>query len=344
MLNFKFIKRASVFLVLAFVLWGFLSGVNVIAQTDSNESQSGFKTKESFFNKNNAIQINEVKTEVNGNNLEVDAVLFNTSLTANTQSFTYLVLLENINPLTSSKKSEDYSVPLTVSATEGNDFISLKPQEKKKVHYYLPITPHLPNDNYRLSIRLILPDGEKLGVYSRVVSDFGANKSDNKTYQEAFLDFNQGSCVILATDGRKFTPNSGPIFELLESPRVQCLVKNVGKEAVTVSPKIEWKELYVYGRPSGDQKKTESSEKLFSFASGETKLIEINLPKAEKSQVYQAFWSFVSNEGLARSFNMPFRWTTRGQSGRIEKVSLVSPLKKVYLNERFLRAKHLFWF
>ena len=89
-------------------------------------------------------------------------------------------------------------------------------------------------------------------------------------------------------------------------------------------------------------KKDRKFGKAFFVCFGETKLIEINLPKAEKSQVYQAFWSFVSNEGLARSFNMPFRWTTRGQSGRIEKVSLVSPLKKVYLNERFLRAKHLF--
>ena len=77
-------------------------------------------------------------------------------------------------------------------------------------------------------------------------------------------------------------------------------------------------------------KKDRKFGKAFFVCFGETKLIEINLPKAEKSQVYQAFWSFVSNEGLARSFNMPFRWTTRGQSGRIEKVSLVSPLKKVY--------------
>ena len=79
----------------------------------------------------------------------------------------------------------------------------------------------------------------------------------------------KGNFVILATDGRKFTPNSGPIFELLESPpRFKCLVKNVSGEAVTVGPKLNGRSFMFTDALLATKKKDRKFGKAFSFASG----------------------------------------------------------------------------
>ena len=70
----------------------------------------------------------------------------------------------------------------------------------------------------------------------------GDNQKQNNFLNEAFLAFDQESCVIITSDGEKFIPNEGPIFNPGESPQISCLVKNMGNKEVAVHPAVEWKE------------------------------------------------------------------------------------------------------
>ena len=84
----------------------------------------------------------------------------------------------------------------------------------------------------------------------------------------------------------------------------RCLVKNVGNKEIEVSPKILWKEVYVYGKPLDGKLAIENSGQKIFFKPGETKLVSLFMPKAEKPQVYQSLVSFEDKDGESRSFNM----------------------------------------
>ena len=127
------------------------------------------------------------------------------------------------------------------------------------------------------------------------------------------------------------------------------MIKNIGDEDIVVYPKTEWKEFFVYGRPSSGAKSEEKSSASMTFKKGETKLAEVYLPLAQKPQVYQALLSFEDKNGARMSFGAPFRWTIGGPSARVEKVSLANPLKNVYKKEKrslsvdYFGSMDLYW-
>ena len=115
-----------------------------------------------------------------------------------------------------------------------------------------------------------------------------------------------------------------------ETPEARCLVKNVGNKEIEVSPKILWKEVYVYGKPLDGTMAVETPDQKILFKSGETKSVSLFMPKAEKPQTYQSLVSFEDKDGANRSFNMFFRWTISGESARVKSVAQISQLKNSY--------------
>ena len=320
MLTFKVFKLAAIFFVLAFVL--FSHNVS-LAQERINGRDSGMAV---------LVESAEIKTGDNG--IEIEAVLFNPSSTAETPLSTYLLTLNSIDPLAVSKNLDYTPSPLIISAQEGEDYFSLKPKERKTVKYFLPTSRYLPTANYAFNFRLMRKDGDTVGLYREILRNFGFNekKSNQENYNKGFLAFYQESCVILNAKGDKFEPNEGPVFNSSEQPKVRCLVKNVGDEDIAVRPQIEWKEFFVYGRPSSGARLEKILDDTLTFKKGETKSVEISLPPVKEPQVYQAMLSFEDESGAKRSFNMPFRWTIGGSSARVDKVSLISPIKNIYQN------------
>lgn len=299
------------------------------------------------------VEIKDVKITQGVNKIEINAVLFNPNHAIETAPFTHLILLNTIDPLIKPVKEEDLSLPsLIVSAQEGerSDYFSLKPMESKEVNYSLPVTASLPASNYSFYLRFIKSDGEVVGSYDDVVYNLGTNDKNQNLREKSFLAFDQETCFVVGSDGKNYGNNDGPVFTPDESPKIKCQIKNIGKEAVEVYPEIEWKEFFVYGKPSSGQKQTEKSEQVFSFKPGENKMIELSLPKAQKPQVYQALVKFSDRNGEAKSFNMFFRWTVGGASARIDSSEMTSPLKNVYkkgdtlsFSVNYYGSADLFW-
>jgi len=299
-----------------------------------------------------AVAIENIEIKTNGGKTEISAVLFNSDLKAETTPITPLLLLTSLDEMVKSEETDYTPPPLIVSAQEGEEYFSLKAGERKPVRYFLPVSPYLPVANYALDFRLIRKDGYIAGQNEKILRDFGFNqkKAGQNAYNRGFLVFYQESCVILNVKGEKFESNEGPVFEPSERPKAKCLIKNIGDEDVVVYPKKEWKEFFVYGRPSVGTKLEEKASVGLAFKKGETKLAEFYLPAAKKPQVYQALLSFEDANGAKISFNMPFRWTIGGQSARVEKVSLVSPIKNIYqkgetvfLSVDYFGSMDLYW-
>ena len=213
-----------------------------------------------------------------------------------------------------------------------------------------PLGSSLPKENYELTLRILSDSGEEYGFYKDVIFDLGDNQKQNNFLNEAFLAFDQESCVIITSDGEKFIPNEGPIFNPGESPQISCLVKNMGNKEVAVHPAVEWKEFFVYGRPSDGTKNQKKMEQEIMFLPGETKKVALSLPGADKPQVYQSLLSFIGTNNENRSFAMSFRWTVGGNSARIDKVTLASPLKNTYgkgetisLSVDYFGSMDLYW-
>ena len=91
MLNFKFIRRVSVFLVLAFVLFSH----NVSLAQERQEEETKPLTN---------IYIKDVKVEKREGSIGVSAVLENPSAKLEAPPFAYLLMLEEISPLIKPKK------------------------------------------------------------------------------------------------------------------------------------------------------------------------------------------------------------------------------------------------
>ena len=164
------------------------------------------------------------------------------------------------------------------------------------------------------------------------------------------MAFDQESCVLLSKEGKKFGNNDGPTLLPGESPEVRCPIKNIGDKEIEVSPKILWKEVYVYGKPLDGTMAMENPDQKIFFKPGETKLVSLFMPQTEKPQVYQSLLSFEDKDGASRSFNMFFRWTIAGESARIRGVAQISPLKDYYtkgenitLSVDYFGSADLFW-
>ena len=318
-------KFSGAFLALAF--FGFLA---VGLASADNSSQAGQPAQAQGDNPE-TIEIKNVIIKPAGNNLEVSADLFNPSANVETAPFAKLFLLETINPLINPAEEDNFiPPPLISSAQEESSYLKLKPLEKIRLQYIFPINQYLPRSNYNFSIFAISKNGQLLGQYKEAIFDIGSNDSKEGLYKNGFIGFDEQSCKIISQTGEEYGNNEGPIFKPGESPKISCLVKNVGKENLIIYPKVEWKEYFVYGRPSSGSRMSEKFDKSISLKAQESKTVEFYLPKAQKPQVYQALLSFVDAENNKRSFEMPFRWTITGSSARIENVSLQGSLKNSY--------------
>ena len=198
MLNFKFIRRVSVFLVLAFVLFSH----NVSLAQERQEEETKPLTN---------IYIKDVKVEKREGSIGVSAVLENPSAKLEAPPFAYLLMLEEISPLIK-PKSGILPQSLIVTAQEGKFDYSLSPLGKKTLSLDLPLDLNLPKGNYNLTLRILSDSGEEYGYYEDVVFDLGGNQKQNNSFSEAFLAFDQESCAIMTANGEKYKPNEGPIF------------------------------------------------------------------------------------------------------------------------------------
>ena len=325
-----YFQKSGFLFVAVFVLFSVLFSYNIAIAQEQTEAP--------------IMEIKDVKIEKSDTEINISGVLFNSSNNIASSDITYLLTLRTIDPLIKPKDSRLMLSPLIVSADEGREFFSLKPNEQKVFSYNLPISPYIPKLNYLIELSFIHSNGRAEADYSEVVRDLGSSK------KEGFLAFDQESCVVLNKNGEKFRNNDGPSFLPGESPEINCLVKNIGNEEMEVFPKILWKEMFVYGMPLGGTIAAESSEEKFVFKAGETKLVNISMPKAEKPQAYQSLLSFNDKDGGVRSFNMNFRWIISGKSARIQGVAQVSPFNDFYikgdtisLSVNYFGSADLFW-
>lgn len=290
------------------------------------------------------IEIKDVKAEPADGGLKISATIFNPSQSIVSPEVAPLLILENIDPLIPSKDERNILSSLIISAMEGKEFFSLQPGEEKSFSYILPISARVPQKNYNLLIKLIRSSGQTEAYAIKIVKESGSVKRDG------FLAFDQENCFVVGADGKNYGNNDGPIFSPADSPVVRCSIKNIGKEDITVSPKIILKEFYVYGKPLHGTAVVEKQKEKIFFKAGETKTVSLSMPKAEKPQTYQALLSFEDESEIQASFNMPFRWTIGGESARVKEVSQTSQLKKNYskkdkisLSVDYFGSSDLFW-
>jgi len=164
------------------------------------------------------------------------------------------------------------------------------------------------------------------------------------------LAFDQQSCVLFSREGERFGNNAGPAFLPGESPKISCLVKNIGDTEMEVSPNILWKEVFVYSKPLEGKIAEEKQDQKIFFKPGESKTVSLFMPIAEKPQTYQGLLSFEDEKGESRSFNYSFRWTIAGESARIKSVAQTSKLKDFYdkgdtvaLSVDYFGSSDLYW-
>ena len=122
------------------------------------------------------------------------------------------MILKTIDPLIKSKSEIDLLPSLIVSADEGKDYFSLKPNEQKVFSYVLPFSPYIPQANYDIYLGFISSNGETEARYENTVKNLGSSQKDG------FLAFDQESCVLLNKEGKKFGNNDGPTFLPGETP------------------------------------------------------------------------------------------------------------------------------
>lgn len=331
MLNFKFkfIKLGGLF-VLAFVL--FFHNISLV-----HGQQAGIGSLRS-------LNIKDVKIETSDTEIKVSGKLINQSQNIATGKITHLLILETIDSLIKPKNEIDQMPPLIVSAEEGEDYFSLDPNRQKSFSYSLTASEYIPKGNYRLSLSFIRSDGKKEAYYNEIIKDFGSFG------KEGFLAFDQQSCVLFGREGEKFGRNSGPAFLPGESPKISCLVKNIGDKEIEVYPNILWKEVFVYGKPLEGKIAEEKHKEKIIFKSGEAKTISLFMPAAKKPQTYQGFLSFEDENGNKRSFSEFFRWTIAGESARVKSVAQTSQLKDFYdkgdvvsLSVDYFGSSDLYW-
>ena len=279
------------------------------------------------------IEIKSLRAEPAKGGINISAVLANPGSETETYPSTYLVRLQETNPLVKPKNPDFSPSSLIVSAAEGDggpDYISLKPLEEKTIDLFLPISPYAPLNDYNLIVSYVYSDGRGLGTADKIISNFGYNYKEGKLYKNGFINFDQENCYFIKSGGKKYSNTSGPIFNPDEAPKISCKLKNLGAENFFVFPRIEWKEFFVYGSPLNGRRVVEIMDQPIPFEAGEEKIVEFYLPKAERPQVYEALVSFVDEKGDIRSFNMSFRWTVAGSSARVERVSPVGEIKTNY--------------
>ena len=182
MSNFKFIRRVSVFLVLAFVL--FSHNVS-LAQEPAGETKVLTK-----------IEIKDVKVEKSDTEIKISGALFNPSKNIVTPEITHLLILKTIDPLVKPKNEVDLLPSLIVAADEGKDYFSLKPNERKAFSYVLPISPYIPQANYDIYLGFIRSNGQVEARYEGIIRNLGLSQ------KEGFLAFDQESCVLLNKEGK----------------------------------------------------------------------------------------------------------------------------------------------
>lgn len=316
----------------------------ILAQEETGrEETSGVEVK--------SVEIKDVKITAQDDKLEISAVLFNPSQNIETAPFTYSVFLQTINSLIKQEQDNLILPPMHVAAKEGEEYFQLKPKEAKSINVLLPLSLYLPKSNYEFYLKLIKSDGKEFDSYRKVIYDLGVNAELSNFYKESFLAFDQESCVLITPDGKKYEANAGPIFRPMESPQASCLIKNVSGKEVKVYPVVEWKEFFVFGRPSSGTAKTEKINQIIAFKSGETKTVEVSLPKTDKPQVYQALLNFSDKNDNIVSYAMSFRWTIGGPSARIDKIIIdKNSLKRTYkkgdaisLSIDYFGSMDLFW-
>ena len=162
MLNFKFLKCASVLFVLAFIL--FSQNIS-LAQERVAETKTLAK-----------IEIKDVKIEKSDTEVKISGALFNPSKNVVTPEVTHLLILKTIDPLIKAKSEIDLLPSLIVSADEGKDYFSLKPNEQRVFSYILPISPYIPQANYSLYLGFIRSNGQVETRYEDTVKNIGSSQ------------------------------------------------------------------------------------------------------------------------------------------------------------------------
>ena len=197
----------------------------------------------------------------------------------------------------------------------------LKMGEKKKFNFILDFPASINAGRYQIALDVDNQTGSKF--YSADVKEISLDGSG------AMLVVDWENCVLVDRDGEEQSNLNGILFEPGDTPEAKCKVLNPGDRAVEFSVSYETGILHILGYKIQETQKSVSSES-YLLGPKEEKEISFLLPEKADPNIYESFVRFVeddSNEVI--SPYLIFRWTIKGESARIDNLS-VGPFDNIY--------------
>lgn len=186
--------------------------------------------------------------------------------------------------------------------------------EKGKAATYpieLPYSPNIPSGSYSINVFSYNANGDMLGATTEKVSLTGASN---------YVQVDYDACQVVV-DGVSFAQNAGPLVKNEQTALIQCPVTNTSLRALEIRPQLTYAVRYVMGLADTKAKETTLSQ-ITQLAPGETKTVDVALPKIATPQVYEALLGFVDGNELALSPLFTFRWIVPGASANVQDARL----------------------
>lgn len=200
--------------------------------------------------------------------------------------------------------------PTYYSQTLGTEPFALIRGEERDVSFSTPI-PNLPTGEYRLRVQLVTSQSKELGWGD---ATFSATNDGL-----AFATLTHGPLRIPEFASQIIPPTSGANVSPNSSFTITAVATNESKTAVTATPTLD---IYSYGL-LGEKNSTIRSSSVTIPASG-SRDISMNVSASDVPGSYYAVLRLVAKDDTQASSITDYRWTVRGESGRIVAARIVS--------------------
>ena len=199
-----------------------------------------------------------------------------------------------------------------VTYLDSTDGFSLESGEKKNFPFEMEYSPHLKTDKYTMLVTIVSSLGNPISMAAPLeINLAGAND---------LITSNNSSCKVVI-GSKEYPPNEAPAIERGGLAQGKCSFTNTSTNPVNVKSNLKYAILHVSSYPQS-QKLTDNQTKTITFQANETKDLTFALPTNLDPQVYESYLFLTDNQNNPQSLGTIFRWTIKGASGRVEKISL----------------------
>ena len=210
-----------------------------------------------------------------------------------------------MSPLTAGDGSSPVvaDTPIYYSQTLGAERVAIIPKEERDISFS-QVIPALPSGTYRLRIQMLTAQGKELGW-----NDTPFTITSDTT---AFAELIHGPIQLPEFKNEIIAPTSGANVSPSGKFTVTAEAENKTGVALQAIPTLD---MYAFGL-SGEKISTQTGAAV-TIAPNTTQTISLPVTAAEKPGTYYAVLTLKTEAGLQVSSLADYRWTVRGESGRI---------------------------